>query len=98
MELDKLNQTDIFNVYEEWEQGNDICLDILNKIVSTYYFATDDEDMFNEMMNLVNSRDIYLVDTKTIEKKNIKREKDTYFIEMDDTDKDFLKAKTAIVF
>lgn len=98
MELDKLNQTDIFNVYEEWEQGNDICLDILNKIVRTYYFATDDEDMFNEMMNLVNSRDIYLVDTKTIEKKNIKREKDTYFIEMDDTDKDFLKAKTAIVF
>lgn len=98
MELDKLDKTDIFNVYDEWEAGNDICLDILNEIVSTYYFATDDEDMFNEMMNLVNSRDIYLVDTKTIEKKNIKREKDTYFIEMDDTDKDFLKNKTAIVF
>lgn len=98
MEMDKLNQTDIFNVYEEWEDGNDQCLDILNQIVSTYYFPSDDEDMFNEMMNIVNSRDVYLVDTKVLEEKNIKREKDVYWIEMNGTENSFLKNKTAIVF
>ena len=98
MELDKLDKTDIFNVYDEWEAGNDICLDILNEIVSTYYFSNNDEDMFNEMMNLVYSREIYLVRTKTIEDKNIQKETDVYFINMDRTDNDFLKNKTAIVF